>query len=99
MSFRLADAIFWVAVACCYGSWFPPLSRPDLIVELSHRYLASILVVTVASMVLVAITRREEPRVGGRGGVLRPAVGALVAVLGAALLGGLTVKMGNAPWA
>ena len=27
----------------CYGYWFPPFSRPDLIVEVSHRYLASIL--------------------------------------------------------
>ena len=27
----------------CYGYWFPPLSRPDLIVEVIHRYLASIL--------------------------------------------------------
>ena len=27
----------------CYGYWFPPFSRPDLIVEVTHRYLASIL--------------------------------------------------------
>ena len=31
----------------CYGYWFPPFSRPDLVVEVSHRYLASILVITV----------------------------------------------------
>ena len=34
----------------CYGYWFPPFSRPDLIVEVSHRYLASILTLTVASL-------------------------------------------------
>ena len=32
----------------CYGYWFPPFSRPDLVVEVSHRYLASILLITVS---------------------------------------------------
>jgi heme a synthase len=83
----------------CYGYWFPPFSRPDLVVEVSHRYLASILVITVTSMALVALRHRSEPGVGGRGGVLRSSVGAVGAVLFAAILGGVTVKMGNAPWA
>jgi len=83
----------------CFGYWFPPLSRPDLIVEVSHRYLASILVVTVGSMVLVAFRHRGEVGIGGSGGVLRSSIGSLIAVLSAAVLGGVTVKMGNAPWA
>lgn len=83
----------------CYGYWFPPFSRPDLVVEVSHRYLASILVITVASMVLVAYRHRAEPGVGGRGGAFRSALGALGGVLFAAVLGGVTVKLGNAPWA
>jgi cytochrome c oxidase assembly protein subunit 15 len=83
----------------CYGYWFPPLSRPDLVVEVSHRYLASILVITVTSMALVAFRHRAEPGVGGRGGVLRSSIGSVGAVLFAAVLGGVTVKMGNAPWA
>jgi len=83
----------------CYGYWFPPFSRPDLVVEVSHRYLASILVITVTSMALVAFRHRTEPGIGGRGGVLRSAFGAVGAVLFAAILGGVTVKMGNAPWA
>lgn len=83
----------------CYGYWFPPFSRPDLVVEVSHRYLASILVITVASMVFVAFRHRAEPGVGGRGGSLRSALGALCAVVLAAVLGGVTVKLGNAPWA
>lgn len=83
----------------CYGYWFPPFSRPDLVVEVSHRYLASILVVAVASMVLVAFRHRAEAGVGGRGGALRSSLGALGAVLLAAVLGGVTVKLGNAPWA
>ena len=83
----------------CYGYWFPPFSRPDLIVEVSHRYLASILVITVASMVLVAFRHRAETGVGGRGGPFRSALGAFSAVILAAVLGGVTVKLGNAPWA
>lgn len=83
----------------CYGYWFPPFSRPDLIVEVSHRYLASILTITVASLVVVAYRNRDNARVGGPGGALRSAVGALGAVIAAAVLGGVTVKFGNAPWA
>jgi heme a synthase len=83
----------------CYGYWFPPFSRPDLVVEVSHRYLASILVITVVSMALVAYLHRAEPGISGRGGVLRSSLGSVGAVLFAAILGGVTVKMGNAPWA
>ena len=83
----------------CYGYWFPPFSRPDLVVEVSHRYLASILVITVTSLLVVAFRHRAEPGVGGRGGALRPALGAFGAVLFAAVLGGVTVKLDNAPWA
>jgi heme A synthase len=83
----------------CYGYWIPPFSRPDLIVEVSHRYLASILTLTVITMAFVAFRHRREPGIGGRGGVLRSALGAVGAVFTAAILGGVTVKMGNAPWA
>src|SRR5512142_3217773 len=69
----------------CYGYWFPPFSRPDLVVEVSHRYLASILVLTVSSMAFVAFRHRGEPRVGGRGGVLRSSLGAVAAVFAAAI--------------
>src|ERR1700710_2307754 len=83
----------------CYGYWIPPFSRPDLIVEVSHRYLASLLVITVCSMAFVAFRHRRDPGVGGPGGVLRSAYGAVAAVFTAAILGGVTVKMGNAPQA
>lgn len=83
----------------CYGYWFPPFSRPDLIVEVSHRYLASILTLTVLAMAFAAYRHRREALIGGRGGALRSALGAVAAVFAAAILGGVTVKMGNAPWA
>lgn len=81
----------------CYGYWFPPFSRPDLVVEVSHRYLASILTLTVLAMAFVAFRNRAVT--GGRGGPMRAAFGAVAAVFAAAILGGVTVKMGNAPWA
>ena len=83
----------------CYGSFFPPLNRPDLIVEVSHRYLASILLVALIATFVVAWRRRTELGVGGRGGVLRMAGLAVALGFSAALLGAVTVKLGNAPFA
>ena len=83
----------------CYGHLFPPMDRPDLIVEWTHRLLASILVLTVVAFAVFAWRARAEPRVGGRGGVLRAAVLAVAAVITAALLGAVTVKLGNPPYA
>lgn len=83
----------------CYGYWFPPMSRPDLIVEVSHRYLASLLVLAVCTLAVATWAKRRHAGVSGRGGPLRTAFGAVAAVFGAALLGGVTVKLGNAPYA
>ena len=83
----------------CYGYWFPPMSRPDLVVEVTHRYLASILVVAVSVMVIAAWRQRSQAGGSGRGSPLRSALGALGAVFAAAILGGVTVKLGNAPFA
>src|SRR5205823_11978547 len=57
----------------CYGRWFPPLDRPDLIIEVSHRYLASILLLSLIAARAVAWRRRRDVGAGGRGGVLRMA--------------------------
>ena len=64
----------------CYGSFFPPLNRPDLIIEVSHRYLASILLLSLVVLFVAAWRHRAEPRVGGPGGVLRSS--ALAVALG-----------------
>src|SRR5947199_5845593 len=74
----------------CYGSFFPPLNRPDLVIEVSHRYLASILLLSLIVTLVAAWQRRSEPRVGGRGGVLRSAGLAVLLGVGAALLGAVT---------
>lgn len=83
----------------CYGHLFPPMDRPDLVVEWTHRLLASILVLTVVSFAVVAWRARREPRVGGQGGVLRAVLLAVLAVFAAAILGAVTVKLGNTPYA
>jgi heme A synthase len=83
----------------CYGHLFPPMNRPDLVVEWTHRLLASILVVTVMAFAAFAWRARREPRVAGPGGVLRAALLAVAAVVAAALLGAVTVKLGNPPYA
>ncbi|NUQ19965.1 MAG: hypothetical protein HOQ09_03295, partial [Gemmatimonadaceae bacterium] len=77
----------------CAGYWFPPLDRPDLIVELSHRYLALFVTVAAAALAYAAWRRRDEAGVGGRGGVLGPAAGALGVVVATALLGAVTIKL------
>src|SRR5579884_495274 len=76
----------------CYGHLFPPMNRPDLVVEWTHRLLASVLVLTVCAFAAVAYRARREPGVGGPGGVLRATGLAVAAVFTAAILGAVTVK-------
>jgi heme A synthase len=77
----------------CRGYWFPPLDRPDLVIELSHRYFAVAVSVAIVALVAAAYMRRREPGVGSEGGVLRPALLALGLVLAAAIFGAVTVKL------
>lgn len=75
----------------CHGYWFPPFSRPDLIVEVSHRYFAATLTAAIVGLLVVAWMRRDRRNVSGRGGVLRPTVLAAALVVTAALFGAFTV--------
>jgi cytochrome c oxidase assembly protein subunit 15 len=81
----------------CNGEWFPPHDRLDLIVEITHRYLALGLSVVIVALLVMAFTRRSESGVGGRGGVLRPVALASALVVTAALLGAVTVRMALDP--
>ena len=83
----------------CYGSFFPPLNRPDLIIEVSHRYLASVLLLSLIALWVAAWRRRGEAGVGGPAGVHRSSALAVTLGFSAALLGAITVKLGNAPFA
>src|SRR3954466_11495086 len=82
----------------CQGQWFPPHDRIDLIIEISHRYIAFALSIVVVGLFLTALRDRKKGGVGGKGGVLRPTGIAAALVVTAALLGAVTVKMGLNPF-
>lgn len=83
----------------CYGYWFPPLDRPDLVIEVFHRYFAATLSTVVAILLLVSILRRAERGVAGKGGVFRASALAFGIVIIAAALGAVTVNYRNDWWA
>lgn len=77
----------------CAGYWIPPLERPDLIIEVSHRYLALGVTLLTLALAITAWRRRGEIGVAGRGGPLRPAIAAFGVVIATALLGAITIKL------
>jgi heme A synthase len=79
----------------CYGRWFPPFDQPTLVIEWTHRLLAAITVAMVAALVVAAFAKRREPGVSGRGGVLRASLLAALLIVVQAILGMITVRMGN----
>jgi heme a synthase len=77
----------------CYGSFTPARGGTNLLVEISHRYGAAALSLAIAALVVAAWLKRREPGIRGPGGVLRPALLAVLLVVTAALLGAAMVKM------
>jgi len=82
----------------CAGMWFPPHDRIDLIIEITHRYIALALSIVIVALFIVAYRKRRENAIGGKGGVLRPAAVAALLVVIAALLGAVTVKLALNPF-
>jgi heme A synthase len=83
----------------CLGAWIPPFDHPTILIEWTHRLLALLVVLSIAALTLAAHRRRAEAGVAGPGGVLRPAALALALVVGVALLGMVTVRLGNTTYA
>jgi heme A synthase len=81
----------------CLGSWIPPLDRADLIIEVTHRWIALALSIAIMTLVIAAWRKRALPGISGPGGVLRPTVASAALVIAAALLGAVTVKLGLHP--
>lgn len=79
----------------CNGSWIPPFDSPLVMIEWTHRFLALLVILAIVLLHFVATRHRLDPGVAGRGGVLRPAALALFLVIAVALLGMVTVKLGN----
>lgn len=80
------------------GHFFPPLDRPDLIIEVTHRYLAAAVTLAIIALLGAAYIHRSERGVGGRSGVLRAAAVAFALVITAAVFGGITVKLSLNPY-
>lgn len=83
----------------CYGYWFPPFDRVDLIIEVMHRYLAIALFASIAVLVAAAWQHRGTSAVRGPGGVWNAAGLALALWFAPALFGAVTVFTGNPAWA
>ena len=77
----------------CNGYLIPPFDRPDLIIEVLHRYFAAGLTVAIVALLAVAWMRRADTGIAGAGGVVRPAALAAGLVVTAALFGGLIVRL------
>jgi len=77
----------------CQGYWFPPLNRVDLVIEVSHRYVAAALTAAIIAFVTAAWMHRDAPGGSGRGGMFRPALLGAGLVIAAALFGAVTVWM------
>ena len=75
----------------CNGLWLPPLDDTELIIEITHRWIAAGLLVATLALVAVAYAQRHRPGIGGRGGVLRIASAAAALWLAPAILGAVTV--------
>lgn len=82
----------------CMGHFFPPLDRPDLIIEVTHRYIAAGVTLAIIALLVTSYLRRGERGISGRGGVLRSATLAFVLVVIAAVFGGITVKLSLNPY-
>jgi heme a synthase len=83
----------------CLGSWIPPFDHPTIMIEWTHRLLALLVILAIGALAFAARARRTEPGVGGPGGIERPARIAFVLVVIVALLGMITVKLGNTTFA
>ena len=83
----------------CYGYWFPPFSRLDLVIEVLHRYLALGLFIAILTLLGTAWGARAHPGIQGKGGVWRAAGLATGLWFAPALFGAVTVYTGNPAWA
>ena len=82
----------------CQGYLIPPFERPDLMIEVTHRYIAAAVTLAILTLLALAYLRRSARGVGGRGGVFRSALLAAGLVVVAAVFGGITVKLSLNPY-
>lgn len=81
----------------CYGSYTPGNRGLALLIEISHRYGAALLSLTVLALFLFCWRERRQQVAGSTEGVFAPSAAALALVLVAAVFGAVTVKLELAP--
>jgi heme A synthase len=74
--------------------WFPPLDHPQIVIEWTHRLLATLLLVALAALAAVAWRHRHRGPA-----VLAQAATALGLGVTAAVFGAVTVFLENPAWA
>ncbi len=79
----------------CNGSWIPPFHDATVMIEWTHRLLAVLVILSLVWLWMAAGKQADHPDVTAERGARRPAGAALVLVIAVALLGMLTVKLGN----
>jgi cytochrome c oxidase assembly protein subunit 15 len=77
--------------------WIPPLERPDLIIEVTHRYLALAVALVVLGLYAATLAPRPEVPRPERQHQQRWSLRAVMLVALAAVLGRQTVKLGLSP--
>ncbi len=79
--------------------WFPPLDNPQILIEWTHRLLASLLLIAAAALVAVAWRHRRRAAAAALPSVVAPAAAALGLGVFAAVFGAVTVFLENPAWA
>lgn len=79
--------------------WFPPLDNPQIVIEWTHRLLASLLLIAAASLVVVAWRHRRRADGAPAVSVVPQAAAALGFGVLAAAFGAVTVFLENPAWA
>ncbi len=82
----------------CNGRLIPPLDNAEVMIEWGHRLAAATVSVLIFLLAGLAFLKRRESGVGGKGGILRPAIVACTLLVAQILLGAITV-WNNLPWA
>lgn len=76
----------------CNGSWIPPFDQPTVMIEWTHRLMALLVILSVGALAWSARRAGKDDRARR---VARSAVTGVVLVVSVALLGMVTVKLGN----
>lgn len=82
----------------CNGRIIPPFDNLEVMIEWGHRLAAVLVSVLVVAVAALAWLGRRETGIGGRGGVLTPAVLGVLLLVSQILLGAVTVWLELPTW-